>query len=171
MNNISRALVIVFISVLVTSQLFAEEYKYENGKKPRGLKETAAGCAPASGYDWLDINNVRARINTGGDMWWDLDGTSRYYIPKNGSATSMFSGALWIGGLDINNQLKLAAQRYRGVGIDYWTGPLTVDGTAAVDEATCAQYDKFAKMTRAKVDEFLAHTDPETGAFVPSDDY
>jgi hypothetical protein len=173
MNNISRALVIVFISALVTSQLFAEEYKYENGKKQGGLKQTTAGCAPASGYDWLDINNVRARINTGGDMWWDLPGGtgSKYFIPKNGSATSMFSGALWIGGLDINNQLKLAAQRYRQVGIDYWTGPLTIDGTAAVDEATCAQYDKFAKMTRAMVDEFLGHTDPETGAFVQSDDY
>jgi len=174
MNNISRTLVILFLLVFVISQLFAEEYRYENGKKQSsGLKETAAGCAPASAYDWLDINNVRARINTGGDMWWDLPGGTgaKYYIPKAGSATSMFSGALWIGGLDINNQLKLAAQRYRQVGIDYWTGPLTVDGTAAIDEATCAQYDRFAKITRAEVDEFLAHTDPETGFFLPSEDY
>ncbi|RLD41350.1 MAG: T9SS C-terminal target domain-containing protein, partial [Bacteroidetes bacterium] len=172
MNNISRALVIVLISVFVTSQSFAEKYRYENGKKQgSGLKETSAGCAPASAYDWLDINNVRARINTGGDMWWDLDGTAKYFVPKAGSATSMFSGALWIGGLDINNQLKLAAQRYRQVGIDYWTGPLTIDGTAATDEATCARYDGFAKVTRAAVDDFLSHTDPETGFFVPSEDY
>jgi len=105
MNNISRTSVILFLLVFVISQLFAEEYRYENGKKQSsGLKETAAGCAPASAYDWLDINNVRARINTGGDMWWDLPGGTgaKYYIPKAGSATSMFSGALWIGGLDIN---------------------------------------------------------------------
>ncbi len=174
MNNISRTLLILFILAVATSRLFAEEYKYENGKKQSsGLKETAAACAPASAYDWLDINNVRARINTGGDMWWDLPGGTgaKYYIPKAGSATSMFSGALWIGGLDINNQLKLAAQRYRQVGIDYWTGPLTIDGTAATDEATCAQYDRFAKITRAAVDEFLANTDPETGFFIPSEDY
>jgi hypothetical protein len=157
MNNLSRTLVILFILAFINSQVFAEEYRYENGKKQSsGLKETAAGCAPASAYDWLDINNVRARINTGGDMWWDLDGTgARYYVPKAGSATSIFSGALWIGGLDINNQLKLAAQRFRQVGIDFWTGPLKVDGTASIDEATCAEYDQFFKMNRALMDEFI----------------
>jgi hypothetical protein len=83
----------------------------------------------------------------------------------------MFSGSLWIGGLDINNQLKLAAQRYRQVGIDYWTGPLTVDGTASVDDVTCAEYDRFFKITRAEVDDFLSHCDPEDGHFIPSEDY
>ncbi len=172
--NITRITLIICISALVWNQAFSEEYKYDSGKKSsRNLKQTTAGCPPSSGYDWLDINNVRARINTGGDMWWDLPGGTgaKYYIPKAGTATSMFSGALWIGGLDINNQLKLAAQRYRQVGIDYWTGPLTVDGTAAVGEETCAEYDRFFKITRAQVDEFLSHTDPETGLFVPSEDY
>lgn len=174
MNNKSRILVIVLFSTLLSSVLNAEEYRYDEGKKQSSnLKETTAGCSPASGYDWLDINNVRARINTGGDMWWDLPGGigAKYFIPKAGSATSMFSGALWIGGLDINNQLKLAAQRYRQVGIDYWTGPLTIDGFAAVDETTCADYDRFFKITRAMVDDFISHCNPETGVFEPSDDY
>ncbi len=172
MNNITRALIIVFISAAFITQLNAEEYKYWK-KQGTNLKETTAGCAPAAGFDWLDINNVRARINTGGDMWWDLPGGvgAKYYIPANGTATSLFAGALWIGGLDINNQLKLAAQKFRQNGIDYWTGPLTVDGTAAIGAATCAEYDQFFKMTREVVDEFLAHTNPETGAFEPSDDY
>jgi hypothetical protein len=90
-------------------------------------------------------------------MWWDLPGGigAQYYIPKSGTATSMFSGSLWIGGLDINNQLKLAAIRYRQVGNDYWPGPLTTDGTAAVDQETCAKYDKHFPITRLEVDEFL----------------
>jgi len=106
-------------------------------------------------------------------MWWDLVGGvgAKYFIPKAGSATSMFSGSLWIGGLDINNQLKLAAQRYRQVGIDYWPGPLTIDGTASIDEAVCAQYDEFFKITRAEVDEFISHTDPDDGHYIPSEDY
>ena len=172
--NITRITLIICISALIWNQAFSEEYKYENGKKSgKNLKQTTAGCPPSSGFDWLDINNVRARINTGGDMWWDLPGGTgaKYYIPKAGTATSMFSGALWIGGLDINNQLKLAAQRYRQVGVDYWTGPLTNDGTAAIGEETCSEYDRFFKITRAQVDEFLAHTDPETGVFVPSEEY
>ena len=172
MNN-SRVLLIVLIIAIFSGQLFSEEYKYAKSKSVSNLKETTAGCGPASAYDWLDINNVRARINSGGDMWWDLPGGvgSKYYIPKAGTATSIFSGALWIGGLDINNQLKLAAQRFRQVGVDYWTGPLTVDGTARIDEEVCAEYDRFWKITRVMVDEFVSHTDPETGAYIPSDDY
>jgi len=135
-----------------------------HGKKFRGnnnssakpeIKQNAAGCSAASGYRYLNINNVRARINTGGDMWWDLNDFSQYFIPANGQATSLFSGSLWIGGLDINNQLKLAAVRFRQVGNDYWTGPLTIDGTASVNEETCAAYDKHFLITRAEIDEFL----------------
>ncbi len=174
MKNISRILVVTFLMTVISANLFALQSVTDTVKcKTTRLKQTTAGCAPAASYEWLDINNVRARINTGGDMWWDLPGGtgSKYFIPKNGSATSMFSGSLWIGGLDINNQLKLAALRYRQVGIDYWTGPLTIDGTAAIDNAVCAQYDKHFKMTRAMVDEFLSHCDPETGVFISSEDY
>jgi len=173
MKSILRAWIIIFVSFAVMNPLLAEEYQGEKTKQGANLKQTTAGCSPASAYDWLDINNVKARINTGGDMWWDLVGGvgAKYFIPKAGSATSMFSGSLWIGGLDINNQLKLAAQRYRQVGIDYWPGPLTIDGTASIDEAVCAQYDEFFKITRAEVDEFLSHTDPDDGHYIPSEDY
>jgi hypothetical protein len=173
MNNTFRMLTTAVISLLLISSSLAEEYKYGSPTNNFPLKGTTAGCSPSSAFEWLDINNVRARINAGGDMWWDLPGGTgaKYYIPKGGSATSMFSGSLWIGGLDINNQLKLAAQRYRQVGIDYWTGPLTIDGTAATDNTICAAYDRQWKITRAEVDEFLANVDPETGAFIPSDSY
>ncbi|NVO03740.1 MAG: T9SS C-terminal target domain-containing protein [Bacteroidetes bacterium] len=120
-------------------------------------KETAESCVPASGSTELTINNVRARINTGGDMWWDLQSHSKYYIPKNTTNTSMYSGSLWIGGVDINGQLKVAALRYRQVGNDYWPGPLTNDATASVDAATCKKYDKHFMITRAEVDEYRSH--------------
>jgi hypothetical protein len=173
MNNFIRTLLAASFLLLIIEQAHTEAYKYDVPLKSYELKATAAGCSPSSAFEWLDINNVRARINAGGDMWWDLPGGTgaKYYIPKGGTATSMFDGALWIGGLDINNQLKLSAQRYRQVGIDFWTGPLTIDGTAAIDDQTCAQFDKQWKMTRAMVDEFLANTDPETGAFIPSEEY
>ena len=172
MRNIFRGLMIGLVALLIINQSYAEEYKFEKSQNAN-LKQTTAGCAPAAGFEWLDINNVKARINTGGDMWWDLPGGvgSKYFIPKEGSATSMFSGSLWIGGLDINNQLKLAALRYRQVGIDYWTGPLTIDGTAAIDDAVCAQYDKHFRMTREMVDKFISQFDPETGVYTPDDGY
>ena len=36
------------------------------------LKTTAASCRPAEASIDLDINNVRAKLMTGGDMWWDI---------------------------------------------------------------------------------------------------
>ena len=91
-------------------------------------------------------------------MWWDLPGGtgSKYFIPANGSATSLYAGSLWIAGVDVNNQLKCAALRFRQVGNDYYTGPLTVGGEASITPETCAKWDKIFKITRAEVDEFLA---------------
>ena len=105
-------------------------------------------------------------------MWWDLPGGtgSKYYIPANGSATSLYAGSLWIAGLDVNNQLKCAAVRFRQDGNDFWTGPLSIK-EASIDDVTCAQWDQLFKITRAEVDEFLSHLDETTGAFIPSDDY
>ena len=151
----------MFTALLIASAVIpgkADVYKYENlGKGQRA--QTAAGCSPSSSFEWLDINNVRTRINAGGDMWWDLpSGTgSKYYIPANGSATSLYAGSLWIAGVDINGQLKCAAVRFRQVGNDYWTGPLTIDGRASIENETCARWDKIFKIHRADVDEFLAN--------------
>jgi len=157
MKNIFR---ILFAALFITSAVIpgkAEMYKYEQTGSKGQRAVTAAGCTPSSSFEWLDINNVRTRINSGGDMWWDLPaGTgSKYFIPANGSATSLFAGSLWIAGVDVNDQLKCAALRFRQVGNDYYTGPLTVDGRASIDDATCARWDKIFKITRAEVDEFL----------------
>ena len=148
----------------------AEKYHFDDqGKGQRA--QTAAGCAPSSAFEWLDINNVKTRINAGGDMWWDLPGGvgSKYFIPANGAATSLYAGSLWIAGVDVNQQLKCAALRFRQVGNDYYTGPLTVDGKASVTPETCAKWDKIFKITRAEVDEFLGAFDQSTGKF--AEDY
>lgn len=132
----------------------------ENRSKQEGtqirLKSTAEACLPGAVSTELKINNVRARINSGGDMWWDLADIAEYEVPYGSKMTSMFAGALWIGGTDINGQLKLAAHRYRQVGNDFFPGPLTVDGTASIGSETCIQYDKMNVIYRKDVDEFLA---------------
>ena len=157
MKNIFR---ILFAALLITSAVIpgkAEMYKYGQTGSKSQRAVTAAGCTPSSSFEWLDINNVKTRINSGGDMWWDLPaGTgSKYYIPASSPTTSLFAGSLWIAGVDVNDQLKCAALRFRQVGNDYYTGPLSVDGKASIDDATCARWDKIFKITRAEVDEFL----------------
>ena len=152
-----KVFILIFIYQLSTINyhLYAEKYKYDQ-KYSQPHKIMAAACAPATGKTDLNINNVRARINTGGDMWWDLQGNPEYEIPKGSKKTAMFSAALWIGGLDVNGQLKLAAQRYRQVGIDFWTGPLTITGEASITSDVCKQYDKHWVITRGEVEQFKA---------------
>ncbi|HLN52242.1 MAG TPA: T9SS type A sorting domain-containing protein [Lentimicrobium sp.] len=171
MKNLLKITFAVLLITLFSVSGFAEYYKGPSGTKSGSVvKSTAAGCLPGAGFKYLEVNNVRARINTGGDMWWDFE-VAQYEIPKGSRKTSMFSAALWIGGIDVNDQLKLAALRYRqgptssspGTGNDFWPGPLTVDGTAAINEATCAEYDRLFPISRAEVDEFLAwRADPSS---------
>lgn len=75
MKHIIQSLLFTTTLLLVVNLGWARELEYPEGKKNSyPLKQTTAGCSPAAGFEWLDINNVRARINTGGDMWWDLVG-------------------------------------------------------------------------------------------------
>jgi hypothetical protein len=144
MKKIFQACILLVFS-LVLSYSFAEKVPEKYVKK-LDVKSVASGCLPGGGFRYLDIGNVRTRINTGGDMWWDFE-SAQYEIPKGSGKMSMFAASLWIGGIDVNNQLKLAALRYRQVGNDYWPGPLTIDGSAATDAETCAKYDKHFPIT------------------------
>jgi hypothetical protein len=121
------------------------------GKKPSG--GLAANCSPSAFSSELDINNTRALIQTGGDMWWDFT-RSQYEIPKGSRHTALFAGALWLGGRDISGQLKVAAQRFRSNGVDYWTGPLSVV-SAEIDPATCTEFDRHFPTTRTEVTNFV----------------
>ena len=137
-----------------------------NGNKGGGENPTpTAGCASAVAKASLSLNNVRTRIEaTGGSMWQDrANGIADYEVPKRGSIndpkyTSIFAGALWMGGQDVNGQLKIAAVTFRTNGNDFWPGPLNTS-TAEIDAPTCTKYDKFYGVSRAMVDEFVAHYD------------
>ena len=154
-NNIKR----IIFGLCVWTLFSVPVHAYKNPTSSGGDKNNrsiAAGCLPAASFNFLELNNVRTRINTGGDMWWDLAGTASYEIPNGSKKHSMFSASLWIGGVDVNGQLKLAALRYRQVGNDYWPGPLSTDGTASIAPETCIEYDRHFVITRKEVEDFLA---------------
>ncbi|MGM0625452.1 MAG: T9SS type A sorting domain-containing protein [Bacteroidota bacterium] len=128
----------------------------ENTKAAR-----AAGCEPAKTSTELYVNNIRTLIHTGGDMWWDLQGDPRYEVPATESGNgpnALFAGSIWVGGLDANGQLKLAAMRFRQVGNDFWPGPLITSGSeiASVSPEICREYDEHFAMGKSMVDEFRA---------------
>ncbi len=134
-------------------------------KKKTVNNELQNDCTASISQVNLDINNVRARLLGGGDMWWDLS-DGKYIIPAvapgEPEVSSVFAGALWIGGLDAGGNLKLAAQTYRQTGNDFWTGPID-DENGGTDFLTCLSWDEHFKVNRtaiqALINDYLADDD------------
>ncbi len=145
-----------FLAILFITSICAEA-REPNKKSLTNVQAhapAATGCQPTTAQVDLDINNVRAKLLAGGDMWWDLTNAS-YEIPKGSGLYSMFSGALWIGGLDPGGQLKIAAHTYRQQSsYDFWTGPIN-QVTGDVTAATCLKYDRHWKLNKKDVREFI----------------
>ena len=72
-----------------------------------------------------------------------------HFVPKEEGVSVVYGGALWLGGISPDQQLKLAAVRYRNTGNDFWPGPLTNDGAAETDPLTCEKYDQFSVSYRS----------------------
>jgi hypothetical protein len=142
--------VILSLALSVIWSISAKEPSYLGGPPPPppiSNFEQRGDCAQgASAYD-MGINNVRARLLICGDSWWDLNGKARYIVPNVAlgsglpEVSSLFAGAVWLGGQDLAGNLKLAAQTYRtATRNDYWPGPLSAVGEVA--EETCQDWDK-----------------------------
>lgn len=162
------------LSSIVALSSYAKHVDMSN-KGPGNNNQIAAGCTPATTATDLDINNIKILVQTGGDMWWDLQGSPRFEVPKGSDRHSMFAGALWLGGKDVSGQLKVAAQRYRQVGLDYWTGPLSTVNFE-IDAATCAAYDRHFSTTRSEVENYKKYydakiSDAENGTTIIQDEF
>ena len=125
------------------------------------LHSTLAGCIATTAQVDLGINNVRAHILNGGDLWWDYtnNATGLYEVPVGSGKMSIYAGAIWVGGYDLAANLKMAAQTYRQTGSnDFWSGPISKDALGALDvtPATCTTYDRFWKFDRAQVVTFAS---------------
>jgi len=170
----------VFLIILIVLGSFSEANALrdpasndENKNKPIGgngdyLK---ANCPPSDAKLFLEFNDVRALVEAGGALWQNRQtGTASYEVPLGGGNHVIFSGSIWMGGNDVNGQLKLAAVKFRQ-GNDFWTGPLSQDvgtgtydptqpvgddatrdfGAAIINPEVCVQYDKFFTIAKAEV--------------------
>lgn len=155
--SLMKSAVFAFSLLIATSGAMAKENigVLRKTTKP-SLGKMGAGCAAATQQKDLDLNNVRTTILNGGDMWWNLQ-NARYEIPKvepgQTSKHSLFSGALWIGGITQGN-LRIAGQTYRQSGNDYYPGALQIDGSASITAARCKFYDQIWKVTLAEIEAF-----------------
>ncbi|MDQ3192664.1 MAG: T9SS type A sorting domain-containing protein [Bacteroidota bacterium] len=101
----------------------------------------------------LDINNVNAGFTSSSNMFWNQINSPRFEVPKGSGKHSIFAGNLWIGGLDNNDSLHLAADRFSGSGKDFFPGPIM--NSASYSSSQDNLWDRIWKVDRAMVNDHV----------------
>jgi len=115
-------------------------------------------------YDSVDIANINARISVIGNHFWDMNGESKFIVPKGSRKTSIFNNTIWMGGKDEDSLLRLAGERYRQTNPpnvnpdkgDYYPGPLTINGGLLLPSVEI-QYNRIWKLTSAEIEYHKYH--------------
>ena len=98
---------ITFFTALCMMASTAWGYKYvgagSTGETPGMTHQPALrseACAPATGLRDLEWNNVKSLIETAGSLWQDrARSRAAYEVPIGGGVSSLYAGALWMGGI------------------------------------------------------------------------
>ena len=107
MKYFTRLSVLLFLcALMVPAMAHINPKMHEEATPQQGTTVSPRNdCAQSTQQIEMSINNVRALLLNGGDVWWDLD-DGRYIVPKVDPASgvpavsSIFAGAVWIGGYD-----------------------------------------------------------------------
>lgn len=171
-NIFSKFVLAAFLISALTGTAYARECTAckKTTQQKSAAQSKAAVCKRAQSTAELNVNNVRALINGYGNMWYD-GSIAQYHIPKDGTSTPLYCAALWIGGTDVNEQLRLAALSFGQYGDDYWPGPLTIDGKADISVAVCNYYDRHYKITQTEVQNFMQMFDYDANGATPNANY
>ena len=153
-----KYLFITICAVLsVSGSILAKEYpaKKVNENNQKQLKNMSAACQLGSTVTEISLNNVRTWVHMDGLLWSDVSGGAGYEVPKYSNQSSIYSGGIWIGGTDVNGQLKLTGIKYKGAH-NYWPGPLLMvgNGRGTTDIEVCYQYDRHFEVTRYQIEAF-----------------
>ncbi len=143
----------VFFFLMVVTVVHAHHPKnLGKQKETNKVLKPRENCSPASKQIDQDINNVRARLLNGGDVWNDLNRKGRYIVPKiepgsgKPEVSSIYNGCVWIGGYDPSGSLKFMGQSYRSsTENDAWPGPLSDEGETTI--SSCLNWDKFFRVS------------------------
>ncbi|MES2799112.1 MAG: T9SS C-terminal target domain-containing protein [Bacteroidota bacterium] len=174
---------IAIVAVAAMWSTSALAYLPPNWSAKKPMQGTKANCAPSTAKLIMSFNDVSALVEQGGSMFQNRQtNTAAYEIPKGGGVHAIYSGSLWMGGTDVNGQLKLAGILFRS-GNEFWAGPLTtipgtgnIDltnpvgpnavrdyGDANIEPSECIAYDKFYTIRKAEVVQFNIWYECEAG--------
>ncbi len=116
---------------------------------PEVAAQQTGTCTSPLSEEYLDINNVRARVFNNGNLFW-RGSPSVYEVPDGGGVSAIFNSGIWVGGL-VGDELRVAAARYGNY--QFWAGPLDDEGAPPDD---CSVYDRMYKVSRGDIIEYDA---------------
>jgi hypothetical protein len=110
-------------------------------------------CGPGTAVSIMDGNNVKSYQSTRGILWQDMSaGSAGLEIPIGTGLNTIYSGGIWVAGVDGNGELHLAADKYGVNGNDFWPGPIDENTGEAYN---CLAYDLFWSVSKTEIDLFL----------------
>ncbi len=108
----------------------------------------------AQDFKTLDVNNISATFNNSGSLFWDQTSSPQFEAPKGNGIHSIFASALWVGGLDSDSSLRLAASRFNQPGKDFYPGPV-MDSMYYASEQP--KFDRIFTIRCSQIDTFLQY--------------
>ena len=159
MKNINSLILVLLVTFSLSVSLFSREAPRANNSTNTTIQKASprgGNCVPATKQVDMEINNVRARLLNGGDIWWDKS-KGRYIVPKvtAGSGakevSSLYAGGVWVGGKDPSGAIKFMASTYpRANEFDYTPGPL-MPNTGETCTEDCINWDQFFNVKGANI--------------------
>lgn len=150
-------------SILYSVKLKEEQYPYGYGYLIVEVENNHS-------YDSIKINNINAGVNSYGMLFSNCDSydtpfgdyAPHFEVPKGSGKHSIFTSNLWIGGLH-NGELHLAGERYRQVGTDFISGPVSY----VFDSAYFRKWSRTWKLSSEEIAYHKAHYN--TSGYEPID--
>ncbi|MBK8624172.1 MAG: hypothetical protein IPN86_00935 [Saprospiraceae bacterium] len=130
---------ILKISLHVILFLMTSWISAKSNKTYHATESILASCVrPTASYD-MKVNNVRARLYSGGNLFSD----AQYITPSNNESpvSGIYAAGVWMGGVDRAKNIKFSGITYMSLGYDFFSGPLDINGTS--DGDICRQWDKI----------------------------
>lgn len=122
-------------------------------------------------FNSLQVNNLKYSLMSNGDMHRGGGTSTLSEFPNGSNLTCVHTQTLWMGGIDQNNELRLAAHTYRQTGgSDFFPGPKANNYTADYD----SKYNQVWHLTREEIEQHMAsyntsgYTVPESIASWPA---
>lgn len=111
----------------------------------------AQPCA-AQAIATLQANDVRMVVHSNGFIGQGIGlQEPGFVVPADAGTSTLYASGLWLGGTTSAGQARAAAHLYDD-DIDFFPGPLTIDGSASITPETSLAYDQLWTVTAEEID-------------------